>query len=203
MSDDLVVAAAKDGDPDAWRELYRAHAGRLVVWLATRASSDSAISAEDVAAETWLTAAAKIKTFSGSSHDFGGWLFGIGRKLAANTRRRDGRRRTDAVAEVPDAVGVEGIEHLVAGQDRVRALLAELRPARARRARLSGGRRARRRSDLAGSGHDTGSGARRAPPCPAPAPPAVHRRRGGDGYAVARPADAGQLATPACLAPHC
>jgi RNA polymerase sigma-70 factor (ECF subfamily) len=128
VSDDRVVAAAKDGDPDAWRELYRAHAGRLVVWLSTRASSDSAISAEDVAAETWLTAAAKIKTFSGSSHDFGGWLFGIGRKLGANTRRRDMRRRTDSVAEVPDAVGVEGIEHLVTGQDRVRALLAELPP---------------------------------------------------------------------------
>lgn len=128
MSDDRVVAAAKDGDPEAWRELYRAHAGRLVVWLSTRASSDSAISAEDVAAETWLTAAAKIKTFTGSSHDFGGWLFGIGRKLGANTRRRDARRRTDAVAEVPDDVGVEGIEHLVAGQDRVRALLSELPP---------------------------------------------------------------------------
>jgi RNA polymerase sigma-70 factor, ECF subfamily len=128
VSDDLVVAAAKDGDPEAWRELYRAHAGRLVVWLAARASSDSAISAEDVAAETWLTAAAKIKTFSGSSHDFGGWLFGIGRKLAANTRHRDARRRTDAVPDVPDQVGLDGIEEQVAGQHRVRALLAELSP---------------------------------------------------------------------------
>jgi RNA polymerase sigma-70 factor (ECF subfamily) len=128
VSDDPVVAAAKDGDPEAWRELYRAHAGRLVVWLAARASSDSAISAEDVAAETWLTAAAKIKTFSGSSHDFGGWLFGIGRKLAANTRHRDARRRTDAVPDVPDLVGLDGIEDQVAGQHRVRALLAELSP---------------------------------------------------------------------------
>jgi RNA polymerase sigma-70 factor (ECF subfamily) len=128
VSDDPLVAAAKSGDPEAWRELYRAHAGRLVVWLATRASSDSAISAEDVAAETWLTAASKINDFHGSSHDFGGWLFGIGRKLGANTRRRDARRRTDAVAEVPDAVGVEGIEHLVAGHDRVKALLSELSP---------------------------------------------------------------------------
>jgi RNA polymerase sigma-70 factor (ECF subfamily) len=128
VSDDPVVAAAKAGDPDAWRELYRAHAGRLVVWLATRQSSDSAISAEDVAAETWLTAAAKITAFSGSSHDFGGWLFGIGRNLTANTRRRDARRRTDAVADVPDQVGVEGIEHLVAGHDRVRAILSELPP---------------------------------------------------------------------------
>ena len=128
MSDDDVVAAAKNGDPEAWRELYRAHAGRLVVWLGARASSDSAISPDDVAAETWLTAAAKITSFSGSSHDFGGWLFGIARKVTANTRHRDARRRTDAVAEVPDGVGIDGIDHLVAGQDRVRSLLAELSP---------------------------------------------------------------------------
>ena len=49
----------------------RAHAGRLAVWLSARSSTDSAISAEDVAAETWLTAAAKIKTFSGSSQNVG------------------------------------------------------------------------------------------------------------------------------------
>ena len=128
MSDDDIVAAAKAGDPDAWRELYRAHAGRLVVWLGARASSDSAISPEDVAAETWLTAAAKITSFSGSSHDFGGWLFGIARKVTSNTRHRDARRRTDAVAEVPDTVGIDGIDQLVAGQDRVRILLAELSP---------------------------------------------------------------------------
>jgi len=128
VSDDDVVAAAKNGDPEAWRELYRAHAGRLVVWLGARASSDSAISPDDVAAETWLTAAAKITSFSGSSHDFGGWLFGIARKVTANTRHRDARRRTDAVAEVPDGVGIDGIDHLVAGQDRVRSLLAELSP---------------------------------------------------------------------------
>ena len=57
MTDDDVVAAAKRGDQDAWRALYRAHAGRLVVWLETRSGSDRAVAAEDVAAQTWLTAA--------------------------------------------------------------------------------------------------------------------------------------------------
>ena len=50
-----VEIAAKRGDQDAWRELYRAHAGRLVVWLETRSGTDGAVAAEDVAAQAWLT----------------------------------------------------------------------------------------------------------------------------------------------------
>lgn len=94
MADDDVVARAKGGDGDAWRVLYRAHAGRLTVWLTTRDCGDSALSAEDVAAEAWLVAADKIHAFSGSSDDFAGWLFGIARLVNANTRRRSSRRRT-------------------------------------------------------------------------------------------------------------
>lgn len=94
MADDEVVARAKNGDGDAWRVLYRAHAGRLTVWLTTRDCGDSALSAEDVAAEAWLVAADKIHGFVGSSDDFAGWLFGIARLVNANTRRRTVRRRT-------------------------------------------------------------------------------------------------------------
>ena len=91
-SDDRIVAAAKHGDADAWRELYRAHAGRLLVWLQRRPPADGALSADDLAAESWLTAASRIADFSGSSDEFAGWLFGISRNLEANARRRDGRR---------------------------------------------------------------------------------------------------------------
>jgi RNA polymerase sigma-70 factor, ECF subfamily len=47
-----------------------------------------------VAAETWLTAAARIADFHGSSSEFAGWLFGIGRLQARNAARRTSRRRT-------------------------------------------------------------------------------------------------------------
>jgi RNA polymerase sigma-70 factor (ECF subfamily) len=93
--DDDLVREAKTGDPDAWRELYRAHAGRLVTWLSTRQSDDAALSAEDLGAEAWLVAAQKIQAFHGTSSQFAGWLFGIARNLTANTRRRSARRRTD------------------------------------------------------------------------------------------------------------
>lgn len=85
--DDECVAAAKRGDPAAWRELYRAHAGRLLLWLEARAVG-GAEAPEDLAAATWLVAAERIADFHGSADDFGGWLFGIARNHGANAWRR-------------------------------------------------------------------------------------------------------------------
>jgi RNA polymerase sigma-70 factor (ECF subfamily) len=127
VTDDAVIAAAKNGDQDAWRALYRAHAGRLVVWLETRSGSDSAVAAEDVAAQTWLTAAEKVADYEGGADEFGAWLFGIARRIAANSRRRSGRRRTDPVAEAPVS-DVDGPDVTIPDQVWVRELLAGLTP---------------------------------------------------------------------------
>jgi RNA polymerase sigma-70 factor (ECF subfamily) len=78
----------------AWRDLYTAYAGRLLVWLRTLPSGDAGVAPEDLASDTWLTAASKIADFRGSSSDFAGWLFGIGRLQARNASRRSGRRMT-------------------------------------------------------------------------------------------------------------
>lgn len=94
MADDETIAAAKDGDPEAWRALYSAHAGRLVVWLRSLPTGDAGVSAEDLAAESWLTAASRIADFRGSADDFAGWLFGIARLQARNVERRSRRRMT-------------------------------------------------------------------------------------------------------------
>jgi RNA polymerase sigma-70 factor (ECF subfamily) len=120
-ADDPTVAAAKAGDPDAWRALYRAHAGRLLVWLQRRSPGE----AEDIAGETWLIAASRVGDFTGSSDDFAGWLFGISRHLEANARRRANRRRTTPLADVePDPV--PGPEPACVADDWVRQALAEL-----------------------------------------------------------------------------
>lgn len=122
-TDDDVVTAAKRGDPDAWRELYRAHASRLVVWLRGRPSGDE--SAEDIASSAWLVAAEKIAGFSGSSEEFAGWLFGIARKLSLNAQRRAVRRERiplDADAGRSDP----GPEPAASGDDWARRLLATL-----------------------------------------------------------------------------
>jgi RNA polymerase sigma-70 factor (ECF subfamily) len=127
VTDDDVVAAAKRGDPDAWRALYRAHAGRLVVWLETRSGGDRAVTAEDVAAQTWLTAAEKVRDYDGGIDDFGAWLFGIARRVAANVQRRSGRRRTDPVADTP-VEPTPGPEVTVPDTVWIREVLAQLSP---------------------------------------------------------------------------
>ena len=130
--DDDLVARAKSGDEAAWRDLYDAHAGRLLLWLRSRPSGDAAVALEDVAAEAWLTAAQRIADFTGNSSYFAGWLFGIARNIALNTSRRSRRRATfpapmddvdrDDPAATPDAfTGVDGA-------DWTRRLLAHLPP---------------------------------------------------------------------------
>jgi RNA polymerase sigma-70 factor, ECF subfamily len=94
LADDETVTRAKRGDHAAWRALYTAHAGRLLVWLQTIPSGDAGVSPEDLAAETWLTAATRIADFRGTSTDFAGWLFGIARLQRRNAMRRSARRRT-------------------------------------------------------------------------------------------------------------
>jgi len=129
-ADDELVQRAKRGDASAWRELYRAHAGRLVVWLRSRPSGDVAVAPEDLAAEAWLTAAQKIADFTGTGDQFAGWLFGIARNLAANTRRRSQRRDTHPTAD-PSPAAVEGPEPELVARDWVNRALAGL-PARER-----------------------------------------------------------------------
>lgn len=131
-ADDDLIQRAKEGDANAWRELYRAHAGRLLVWLHARPTGDSAVSSDDLAAQAWLTAAEKITQFSGTGDEFAGWLFGIARNLGFNARRRTQRRSTAPEADPgtadtghPDATGPEA--HLI-GLDWVRRALAGLPP---------------------------------------------------------------------------
>ncbi|GAB3865655.1 RNA polymerase sigma factor [Nocardioides maradonensis] len=123
--DDAIVAAAKAGDPDAWRALYRAHAGRLLVWLESR-STGAGDAPDDIAAAAWLVAAEKVADFTGSSDEFAGWLFGIARNFGLNTRRRDARRAMSDAAQPVDEGVVPGPEVTLAESDWVRRTLAGL-----------------------------------------------------------------------------
>jgi RNA polymerase sigma-70 factor (ECF subfamily) len=129
---DALVAAARLGDQAAWRDLYVLHAGRLVTWLRWLPRADAASSAEDVAAQAWLTAASKIHGFEGSDEEFAGWLFAIARKHAANDHRRGVRRQTrPGAAETGGTVLFSGDGDeigRVVEQDSIRRLLAELSP---------------------------------------------------------------------------
>ena len=129
---DDLVARAKSGEEAAWRDLYEAHAGRLLIWLRSRPSGDAAVAFEDVAAQAWLTAAQRIADFSGNSSDFAGWLFGIARNIVLNTNRRSIRRATFPVpmngVDEGDPVGNSDPFTGVDGADWTRRLLAHLPP---------------------------------------------------------------------------
>jgi RNA polymerase sigma-70 factor (ECF subfamily) len=129
---DPLVSAARSGDTAAWRELYLLHNRRLTVWLRSLPLPDAASSAEDIAAEAWLTAASKIHDFKGADDDFPGWLFTIARNHASNSRRTALRRRTDpiAVQEAPESTwGHVASDHAhVDDLETTRQLLEHLTP---------------------------------------------------------------------------
>ena len=89
------------GDEGAWRELYSALGGRLVGWLRSQSTLDSAMDADDIANEAWLTAARRIAEFTGSIDDFAGWIFVIARNLLVNIGRRSVRRATNPTSLDP------------------------------------------------------------------------------------------------------
>lgn len=128
--DGALVEAARSGDQAAWRDLYLLHHRRIVVWLGSRPTGDTAESPEDVCAEAWTVAAGKINDFHGSDQEFGGWLLSIARNIALNHRRRSQRRQTyatdDAGADRPARELPP--DETVAGDDTTRRLLAHLSP---------------------------------------------------------------------------
>lgn len=92
---ETLVARARRGEADAWRILHERIGGRLVVWLRAQGSRDDAsLDHEDLASETWCTAASRIADFSGDDDAFAGWLFGIARNHLVNANRRSARRGT-------------------------------------------------------------------------------------------------------------
>ncbi|GAA3684600.1 RNA polymerase sigma factor ShbA [Nocardioides ginsengisoli] len=128
MSDDLI-RRARDGDPEAWRELYESLTGRLLVWLRARPSGDVAYDPDDLVSETWLVAARSVADFQGDRDAFAGWLFGIARNHARAARRRTLRRATEPSTDEAHADSSDlspGPDDHVVAHDRVRRLLASV-----------------------------------------------------------------------------
>jgi RNA polymerase sigma-70 factor (ECF subfamily) len=133
-SHDILIDRARSGDADAWRSLHDLVAGRLMVWLRAQPHLDPSLDHDDIANETWCTAAARIADFDGTVDDFAGWLFGIARHHTRNINRRTWRRRTTPTDQDPrsfgDATLDEGgpADELAEQLDWIRALLAQLSP---------------------------------------------------------------------------
>jgi RNA polymerase sigma-70 factor (ECF subfamily) len=84
----VVVVAARNGDQESFRLLYRAVQPLLLRYLRALVGDD----AEDVASEAWLHIARDLGSFEGDYDGFRGWAATIARNRAMDHLRRMRRR---------------------------------------------------------------------------------------------------------------
>ncbi len=125
----VAVAAARDGDDDAFRTVYRCVHPPLLRYLRTLIGGD----AEDVASETWLQITRDLRTFRGGGDAFRGWAATIGRHRALDHIRYHQRRAvavvsTEEFAErsARDDTSVDAVDAL--GSERALSLIRLLPP---------------------------------------------------------------------------
>jgi RNA polymerase sigma-70 factor (ECF subfamily) len=83
-----LVERARDGDRDAFGELFRAH--HAAVFRLARARLPHAL-AEDAAAETFTRAWVALPRYKRTGAPFASWLYGIARNVVADVVRRSYR----------------------------------------------------------------------------------------------------------------
>jgi RNA polymerase sigma-70 factor (ECF subfamily) len=91
-----VLTAAQQGDEDAFSALWRDGNPPLLRYLRVIAPE----SAEDIAAETWVSVIRALDRFRGGEDAWRAWLFTTARRRAADARRWRSRRPESLVAEV-------------------------------------------------------------------------------------------------------
>ena len=105
----LVEAVVRDGDEQAFRELYRRHTPRLYP-LVLRVVGGAVMDAEDVVQDAWVRATGAMGRFRGDS-SFSTWLTAIGLNAARDHLRRRGRWGTTedvTEVEIPVAAAAHG-----------------------------------------------------------------------------------------------
>lgn len=111
-----LVERARDGDRDAFGELFRAH--HAAVFRVARSRLPHAL-AEDAAAETFARAWAALPRYKRTGAPFASWLYGIARNVVADVVRRSSR------TEVRDIVDGDAVDPWSSRDDRL-ALTAAL-----------------------------------------------------------------------------
>lgn len=92
-----LVQRAKDGDRDAFGELYREHLPAVARLVRFRIGCDD----EDAVSEVFLRAWRGLAGYRDTGVPFAAWLYGIARHVAIDVVRASGR--TEPRAELPEA----------------------------------------------------------------------------------------------------
>ena len=122
-----LVDAARRGDHAAWEALYRSVYPGLRAFMSRRVS---AAAVEDAVSETMTRAVAGIDRFELGPVGFAGWVYGIGRRVAADHYRRAGRqaRQEEAAVRGIDPDSPPPLEAVLQSEDHaaLRAAFAQL-----------------------------------------------------------------------------
>lgn len=123
-----VLERAREGDREAFRELYRTYSGKVASQLAPMVPRSDL---EDLVQDVFIEVFRSLKRFEGRSA-FTTWLYRVAMHVALKARRSAGRRRVDVVEELPEvADGAQGPADVTLSserQARVEALLQQLAP---------------------------------------------------------------------------
>jgi len=122
-----VLSAARAGDEQAFRQLYRHVQPGLLRYLRALVGED----AEDVASEAWLQIARDLRRFRGELDGFRGWAATIARHRALDHLRQQKRRPVTAapveqLVDLPAYEDTAGAVVTAIGTDSALALIARL-----------------------------------------------------------------------------
>lgn len=97
---DGLVQRARQGDPDSFAALYERFHTPVFRFLLARVGNR--IEAEDMAAEVFVEAAKRVRSFDGNGTAFAGWLFTIARHDLFDRGRSLKRRVVVPVPDLPE-----------------------------------------------------------------------------------------------------
>jgi RNA polymerase sigma-70 factor (ECF subfamily) len=125
-----AVRAARDGNQEAFRVLYREVQPGLLRYLRGLVGNN-AQDAEDLASETWLQIARDIRSFRDEGAGFRGWAVRIARHRALDHLRRNQRRPAvvlpvEVLLDLPDAHDTAETAIGIAATNATVALIATL-----------------------------------------------------------------------------
>lgn len=123
---DAAVIERSRHDPDAFGAVYDRHFPGIYRYVAARLGRDAA---DDIAAETFVTAFRKRDGFDPARGEVRPWLFGIATNLVGQHRRAE-KRRYDALARVQATSGAPPDPDAHEDEDRIasRVTAEGLRP---------------------------------------------------------------------------
>lgn len=126
-TDDLILAAAIQGDREAFGKLYERHVTQIYNYVYYR--TGNVHDAEDLTERVFMRALRHIENYSDRGLPFSAWLYRIAHNLVANWHRDNSRRQESTLEDLPlesRAIG-EHPEAALMAQEKQSALLEIIR----------------------------------------------------------------------------